>query len=172
MSETATLPSSGQIVRVRQRLYLVEQTVPRSTADSTLVRMSCVDTTQGSRWRSLGTGNRPEDRHRRGVGRHRPARVRRPQAVLCLPEPPYVGIAVTATDPKLFQSPFRAGIRLDAYQLEPCVKPCFCRGLNLFIRRRRGSGKTIEALLIARELLLRKKVDPDRARQSHMRSAM
>lgn len=44
MSETATLPSPGQIVRLRQRLYLVEQTVPPVRAtDSTLVRMSCVD---------------------------------------------------------------------------------------------------------------------------------
>jgi hypothetical protein len=27
--------------------------------------------------------------------------------------------SVTATDPTLFQAPFRAGIRIDAYQLEP-----------------------------------------------------
>ena len=29
---------------------------------------------------------------------------------------------VTATNPRLFQSPFRAGIKLDAYQLEPLRK--------------------------------------------------
>ena len=29
---------------------------------------------------------------------------------------------VTATDPNLFQSPFRAGIRIDAYQMEPLRK--------------------------------------------------
>jgi hypothetical protein len=29
---------------------------------------------------------------------------------------------VTATDAKLFQSPFRAGIKVDAYQLEPLRK--------------------------------------------------
>lgn len=34
----------GQIARVRQRLYLVEETVPAPKAgDSTLVRLSCVD---------------------------------------------------------------------------------------------------------------------------------
>ena len=26
---------------------------------------------------------------------------------------------VTATDPKLFQAPYRAGIKVDAYQLDP-----------------------------------------------------
>ena len=29
---------------------------------------------------------------------------------------------VTATDPNLFQSPFRAGIKVDAYQMEPLRK--------------------------------------------------
>jgi hypothetical protein len=40
---------------------------------------------------------------------------------------------VTATDPRLFQSPFRAGIRLDAYQLEPLRKELVLPRVNLFI---------------------------------------
>ena len=65
---------------------------------------------------------------------------------------------VTATDPKLFQSPFRAGIKIDAYQLEPLRKALLLPRVNLFIADDVGLGKTIEAGLIARELLLRKKV--------------
>ena len=65
---------------------------------------------------------------------------------------------VTSTDPRLFQSPFRAGIRLDAYQLEPLRKALRMPRVNLFIADDVGLGKTIEAGLIARELLLRKKV--------------
>jgi hypothetical protein len=39
-----TIPRTGQIVGVRQRLYLVEQVVePVNSFDSTLVRLSCVD---------------------------------------------------------------------------------------------------------------------------------
>ena len=44
MSETASLPAPGQIARIRQRTYLVEDVVkPKRVADSTLVRLSCVD---------------------------------------------------------------------------------------------------------------------------------
>ena len=39
-----TTPQPGQIVAVRQRLYLVEESVPAvSPSDSALVRLSCVD---------------------------------------------------------------------------------------------------------------------------------
>jgi len=65
---------------------------------------------------------------------------------------------VTATDPKLFQAPFRAGIRIDAYQLEPLKKALMLPRVNLFIADDVGLGKTIEAGLIATELLLRRRV--------------
>jgi DNA-binding transcriptional regulator YiaG len=64
---------------------------------------------------------------------------------------------ITATDPNLFQSPFRAGIKIDAYQMEPLRKALRMPRVNLFIADDTGLGKTIEAGLIARELLLRKK---------------
>ncbi len=66
--------------------------------------------------------------------------------------------SVTATDPSLLQSPFRAGIKIDAYQMEPLRKALLLPRVNLFIADDTGLGKTIEAGLIARELLLRKKV--------------
>src|SRR5690606_40395203 len=64
---------------------------------------------------------------------------------------------VTATDPNLFQAPFRAGIKIDAYQMEPLMKALQLPRVNLFIADDTGLGKTVEAGLIARELLLRKK---------------
>ena len=64
---------------------------------------------------------------------------------------------VTATDPNLFQAPFRAGIKIDAYQMEPLRKALRMPRVHLFIADDTGLGKTIEAGLVARELLLRKK---------------
>jgi len=155
-----TIPETGQIVRVRSRRYLVEETVsPPNGGDSTLVRLSCVDddaqgqaldvlwekelapeVLTGEGWAKLGE---------RGF------------------DPPDLFAAyfhtlrwncLTATNPRLFQSPFRAGIKIDAYQLEPLRKALLLPRVNLFIADDVGLGKTIEAGLIARELLLRKKV--------------
>ena len=41
--------------------------------------------------------------------------------------------SVTATDPSLFQSPFRAGIKIDAYRMEPLRKALRLPRVNLFI---------------------------------------
>ena len=65
----------------------------------------------------------------------------------------------TAADRKLFQSPFRAGIRLDSYQLLPLAKALELPRVNLLIADDVGLGKTVEAGLIVRELLLRRRID-------------
>ncbi|MEE7506812.1 DISARM system SNF2-like helicase DrmD [Methylobacterium mesophilicum] len=65
----------------------------------------------------------------------------------------------SAADRKLFQAPFRAGIRLDAYQLLPLAKALDLPRVNLLIADDVGLGKTVEAGLIVRELLLRRRID-------------
>jgi hypothetical protein len=156
---TTSTPQPGQIVRVRTRTYLVESVEPSpvSPADIT-VRLACLDDdAQGeilevvwgleleaeiidkeSVWKSIG---------QKGFD-----------------SPRFFGAylhtlrwnCVTATDPKLFQSPFRAGIKIDAYQLEPLRKALALPRVNLFIADDVGLGKTIEAALIASELMLRR----------------
>ena len=65
----------------------------------------------------------------------------------------------SAADRELFQAPFRAGIRLDAYQLLPLQRALALPRANLLIADDVGLGKTVEAGLIVRELLLRRRID-------------
>src|SRR5437867_2876149 len=153
-------PGPGQIVRVRSRQYLVEEVVPPpEPAQQTLVRLSCLDddaqgaslevlwemevdaqVLDGTPWAAVA---------QRGFD---PARV----------FSAYLHTlrwnCVTSTNPRLFQAPYRAGIQVNAYQLEPLRKALLLPRVNLFIADDVGLGKTIEAGLILRELLMRQKV--------------
>lgn len=65
----------------------------------------------------------------------------------------------TASDQRLFQAPFRAGIELSPYQLVPLAKALDLPRVNLMIADDVGLGKTIEAALVMRELMLRRRLD-------------
>ena len=150
-------PEPGQLVLVRSRRWLVEEVVANGAA-SPLVRLACAD----------------DDAQGQSLEVYWDYEIDR----LILEEEGWADLAskgfdsprqfaaflhtlrwncVTATNPNLFQSPFRAGIKIDAYQMEPLRKALRLPRVNLFIADDTGLGKTIEAGLIARELLLRRK---------------
>jgi SNF2 family DNA or RNA helicase len=153
-------PTPGELVQVRSRQWLVEEVIPPTVPGQTsLVRLACADDdAQGETidvlWdyeldRRILEEENWDDLAAKGFDSPRQfAAFLHTMRWNC----------VTATDPNLFQSPFRAGIKIDAYQMEPLRKALRLPRVNLFIADDTGLGKTIEAGLIARELLLRKKV--------------
>ena len=63
--------------------------------------------------------------------------------------------AVTNADKEALQAPFRSGITIEDYQLEPLVRALRMPRANLLIADDVGLGKTIEAGLVIQELILR-----------------
>lgn len=66
--------------------------------------------------------------------------------------------AVSAADIRNLLSPFRSGIEIHDYQLEPLVRALQMPRVNLLVADGVGIGKTIEAGLVAQELILRNRV--------------
>jgi len=66
--------------------------------------------------------------------------------------------AVSQADDKALQSPFRSGIEIDEYQLDPVVRALSMPRVNLLIADDVGLGKTVEAGLVVQELILRHRV--------------
>ena len=62
---------------------------------------------------------------------------------------------VATADSKALQAPFRSGITIEDYQLDPVVRALSMPRANLLIADDVGLGKTIEAGLVVQELLLR-----------------
>lgn len=155
------LPRVGDVVRVRQRQYLVEAVLPPvHEGDDPLHRLVCLDDDAQGRTTQLifkhELGARVLQPEREGLGR--PEKLDEPRHFAA-----YLHAlkwsSVTATDGRLFQAPFRAGIHLLDHQLVPLKKALDLPRVNLFIADDVGLGKTIEAGLVLQELVLRQRSD-------------
>lgn len=66
--------------------------------------------------------------------------------------------AVSSADVRALQAPFRSGIEIEDYQLDPVVRAIQMPRANLLIADDVGLGKTIETGLVVQELILRHRV--------------
>ncbi|MFJ9173866.1 DISARM system SNF2-like helicase DrmD [Streptomyces sp. NPDC102360] len=66
--------------------------------------------------------------------------------------------AVASADAKTLQAPFRSGVAVEPYQLEPVSRAVGAPRVNLLLADDVGLGKTIEAGLVVQELMLRGRV--------------
>lgn len=65
---------------------------------------------------------------------------------------------ISQADDKALQAPFRSGIEIEEYQLDPVARALSMPRVNLLIADDVGLGKTIETGLVAQELTLRHRV--------------
>ena len=152
------LPKIGELVQVRSRRWLVEDVIATEPGESPRVELACADDDAQGQTLTVFWDYEIDRRILEDEGWA-------DLASKGFDSPRWFAAffhtlrwsCSTATDPGLFQAPFRAGITIDAYQMEPLRKALRLPRVNLFIADDTGLGKTIEAALIARELLLRRK---------------
>jgi len=153
-----SLPQVGSFVKVRGKTWIVEGSEMRGPVQSVTL-ISCEDDSQGEAIElAYAAELQPEILDPNDWS---------PLLTRTFEGPQRLGAylrstewrTATAADRKLFQAPFRAGIRLDSYQLLPLAKALELPRVNLLIGDDVGLGKTVEAGLIVRELLLRRRID-------------
>jgi superfamily II DNA or RNA helicase len=162
------VPEIGQLVEVRGRNWLVTESIPSSlppdvlageTERQHLLSLSSVEDDALSEelrvvWEAE-VGRRI--RHRATLPDVTPSGFDHPATLAAFLDAVRWG-AVTSAEGDTLQAPFRAGITIEDYQLEPLVRALGQPRVNLLIADDVGIGKTIEAGLVAQELLLRHRV--------------
>jgi len=158
------IPEQGQIVTVRQRRYAVTDILARAlpsdplhTSKNTtqhLVSLNCIeDDALGESlhviW-ELEPGTRVDEK----VGLPEPVGFDSPRRLAAFLDAVQWG-AVSSADVKALQAPFRSGIEIEDYQLDPLVRAVQMPRVNLLIADAVGLGKTIEAGLVEQELIVR-----------------
>ena len=159
------LPTPGRIVEVRGSIWAVtdvrEQGLPRSSPDETVAELQHAITLQ-----SLGEDNLGDELRviwELEVGHSVAPDQGLPEQIDGFDDPDKLGAfvdaarwgAVTSADDTAYQAPFRSGITIEAYQLEPLRRALQSARTNLLLADDVGLGKTIEAGLVITELLLR-----------------
>jgi SNF2 family DNA or RNA helicase len=158
------VPEQGQLVEVRRRQYVVSEVVGSalppsplalsSQAPQHLITLTSIeDDALGEELRviwELESGARIRERSMLP----QPTGFDSPQRLDAFLDAVRWG-AVSSADVRALLAPFRSGIELEDYQLDPLVRAVQMPRVNLLIADDVGLGKTIEAGLVIQELIVR-----------------
>lgn len=159
-----SIPEIGQLAIVRKRPFVVTEIIPSApglgsdaTKSTNLVKLSSVEDD------GLGEELQVIWELEPGTAVHEKSTLPDPDS---FDQPKHLQAfldavrwgAVSQADDKALQSPFRSGIEVDEYQLDPVVRALSMPRVNLLIADDVGLGKTIEAGLVVQEMILRHRV--------------
>jgi superfamily II DNA or RNA helicase len=163
-SPIKSCPEVGQMVIVRKRPFVVTDIIPSVTSlasvearmDHFLKLMSVEDDGQGEEIQVIWEIEPGTSVHEKST-LPEPASFDHPKRLEAFLDAVRWG-AVSQADDRALQSPFRSGIEVDEYQLDPVVRALSMPRVNLLIADDVGLGKTIEAGLVVQEMILRHRV--------------
>lgn len=162
-SATTSLPEQGQMVSVRSRNWIVNEIVPSTLPagglkaiqnGQTLLSLSSIEDDGLGEELQVIWEIEPGARLMETVALPQPTGFDSPKRLGAFLDAVRWG-ASSSADVKNIQSPFRSGIDIEDYQLDPVVRAIQMPRVNLLIADDVGLGKTIEAGMVALELMIR-----------------
>jgi SNF2 family DNA or RNA helicase len=159
-----TVPEIGQLAIVRKRPFVVTEIIPsvpglsgEANGPNHLIKLSSVeDDGLGEELQVIWELEPGTTVHEKSTLPN-PDSFDRPERLQAFVDAVRWG-AVSQADDKALHSPFRSGIEVDEYQLDPVVRALSMPRVNLLIADDVGLGKTIEAGLVVQEMILRHRV--------------
>jgi hypothetical protein len=159
-----TVPEVGQLAEVRQRRWTVTEvaasTLPPPALDAAanarqhLVSLASVEDDGLGEELQVIWELEPGARTHEGIALPEPTGFDDPRRLDAFLDAVRWGATSTA-DVRALQAPFRSGIEIESYQLDPLVRAVQMPRVSLLIADDVGLGKTIEAGLVVQELIVR-----------------
>lgn len=156
-------PEQGQLVSVRSRNWIVNEVVPSTLPESglhglgggqTLVSLASVEDDGLGEEIQVVWELEPGTRVNEDVALPEPTGFDPPDQLNAFLDAVRWG-ASSSADVRNIQAPFRSGIDIEDYQLDPVVRAIQMPRVNLLVADDVGLGKTIEAGMVALELIIR-----------------
>lgn len=158
------VPDQGQLVEVRQRHFVVlevmESGLPTDNGLEGIRKKQHLVTLSSVEDDALGEEVQVVWELEPGIHVYEKMELPNPQAfddpatLDCFLDAVRWGSVVSA-DSRALQSPFRSGIDIEDYQLDPVVRAIQMPRVNLLVADDTGLGKTIEAGLVLQEMIIR-----------------